>query len=508
MSNKPLVMIIMDGWGESSETKANAIRLAKNQTINTFEKEYPSTQLGCSGEAVGLPEGQMGNSEVGHLNIGAGRVVYQEFTRISKSIREGDFFKNKVLLNAINNVKKNNSNLHMMGLLSDGGVHSSNEHLYALLDLAKKNGVKNVFVHCFMDGRDTPPESGKEYIQQLLNEMKKRGVGNIATIIGRYYAMDRDKRWERIELAYNAMTLGAGAGEGVGDPVQAMQNAYDRKETDEFIKPIVIKGTPPVSDNDSLIFFNFRSDRTREITRCFVDKDFDGFKRKKHPNISFVCMTQYDVTIDAPVAYPPQELNNILSQVFSDNGKKQLRIAETEKYAHVTFFFNGGVEKAYPGEDRILIPSPKVATYDLKPEMSAYEVTDRVIKEIQSNKFDVVIMNFANCDMVGHSGILDATIKAVDTVNECVGRIVAQVKSQNGITIVTADHGNAEQKYDPETKGPHTAHTCNKVPFIIVSDNKGLKLRDDGILADIAPTMLALLGIKQPKEMTGRSLIK
>lgn len=504
MPNKPLVLIIMDGWGERKETDNNAIKLAKSQIINNLAKQYPSTTLGCSGESVGLPEGQMGNSEVGHLNIGAGRVVYQELTRITKSIKDGDFFTNKVLLDAINNVKKNKSNLHVMGLVSDGGVHSTNKHLYALLDLAKRNNISNIYVHCFMDGRDTPPESGKKYIEELQRKMGDLGIGEIGTIIGRYYAMDRDKRWERVEKGYDALTSGIGSEEE--DPVQAMQSAYDRKETDEFIKPVIIKGAPRISDNDSLIFFNFRGDRAREITRCFTDKDFNGFKRKVHPKVHFVCLTQYDITIDAPVAYAPQELKNILSEILSRNGLKQLRIAETEKYAHVTFFFNGGVEKPYPNEDRILIPSPKVATYDLKPEMSAFEVTDRVLKEIESGKYDVVIMNYANCDMVGHTGILNAAIAAVEAVDGSVGRVVDLVKKLGGTSIITADHGNAEQMYDPSTHGPHTAHTCDMVPFILVSDQKN-KLRSGGILADIAPTMLEILSIAKPKEMTGRSLI-
>ncbi len=505
MEVKPLVLIIMDGWGERDSADANAIKLSKSQIVNNLSKQYPSTSLGCSGGSVGLPEGQMGNSEVGHLNIGAGRVVYQELTRITKSIKDGDFFSNKVLLGAVNNVKKNRSNLHIMGLVSDGGVHSDNKHLYALLDLAKRNNIDNVYVHCFMDGRDTPPESGKRYIEELQKEIGARGVGKIATIIGRYYAMDRDNRWERVEKAYDSLTSGIGIEEN--DAVNAMQNAYDRKETDEFIKPIIIKGSPRISDNDSLIFFNFRGDRAREITRCFTDKDFKGFKRKTHPKVHFVCLTQYDVTIDAPVAYAPQELKSILSEVLSRNGLKQLRIAETEKYAHVTFFFNGGVEKPYPNEDRVLIPSPKVATYDLKPEMSAYEVTDRVLKEIESGKYDVVIMNYANCDMVGHTGILNAAIAAVTAVNISVGRVVDLVRKLGGATLITADHGNAEQMYDPVTHGPHTAHTCDRVPFVLISDKKNIKLRGDGILADIAPTMLEMLGIKQPTEMTGRSLI-
>jgi len=506
MSNKPLVLVIMDGWGERESADNNAVKLAKSQIVNALAKEYPSTTLGCSGESVGLPEGQMGNSEVGHLNIGAGRIVYQELTRITKSIKEGDFFKNKALLDAVNNVKKNKSSLHVMGLVSDGGVHSDNKHLYAILDLAKRNNINNVYIHCFMDGRDTPPESGKKYIEELQAKINELRIGKIATIIGRYYAMDRDKRWERVRQAYDAMTGGIGLSEN--DPVQAMQNAYYRKETDEFIKPIIIKGGPVISDSDSLIFFNFRGDRAREITRCFTDDKFDGFERKSHPKVNFVCLTQYDITIKAAVAYPPQELKNILSDVFGNNGIKQLRIAETEKYAHVTFFFNGGVEKPYPNEDRILIPSPKVATYDLKPEMSAYEVTDRVLKEIESGKYDVVIMNYANCDMVGHSGILKAAIAAVEAVDMSVGRVGELVKKLGGITMITADHGNAEQMYDPATHGPHTAHTCDKVPFILISDKKDLKLRNDGILADIAPTMLELLGIGKPKEMTGRSLIK
>jgi len=495
----------MDGWGVRDSADANAIKLSKSQIVNTLAKQYPSTTLGCSGEAVGLPEGQMGNSEVGHLNIGAGRVVYQELTRITKSIKDGDFFTNKALLDAINNVRKNGSNLHLMGLVSDGGVHSDNKHLYALLELAKRNKIDKVFIHCFMDGRDTPPKSGKGYIEELQKEIGKRNTGKIASIMGRYYAMDRDKRWERVQVAYSAMTSGEGVAEI--DPVNAMQSAYDRGETDEFIKPIVMVDAPVVKDNDSLIFFNFRGDRAREITSCFTDPDLKGFTRKVHPKAHFVCLTQYDITIDAPVAYPPQVLKNILSEVLSKNGLKQLRIAETEKYAHVTFFFNGGVEKPYPHEDRILIPSPKVATYDLKPEMSAYEVTDRVLKEIESGKYDVVIMNYANCDMVGHSGILEAAIKAVEAVDRSVGKIVELVKSLGGVTIITADHGNAEQMYDPATHGPHTAHTCDKVPFILVPDVKGNKIRQNGILADIAPTILKLLAIEMPEEMTGKSLI-
>ena len=495
----------MDGWGVRDSADANAIKLSKSQIVNTLAKQYPSTTLGCSGEAVGLPEGQMGNSEVGHLNIGAGRVVYQELTRITKSIKDGDFFTNKALLDAINNVRKNGSNLHLMGLVSDGGVHSDNKHLYALLELAKRNKIDKVFIHCFMDGRDTPPKSGKGYIEELQKEIGKRNTGKIASIMGRYCAMDRDKRWERVQVAYSAMTSGEGVAEI--DPVNAMQSAYDRGETDEFIKPIVMVDAPVVKDNDSLIFFNFRGDRAREITSCFTDPDLKGFTRKVHPKAHFVCLTQYDITIDAPVAYPPQVLKNILSEVLSKNGLKQLRIAETEKYAHVTFFFNGGVEKPYPHEDRILIPSPKVATYDLKPEMSAYEVTDRVLKEIESGKYDVVIMNYANCDMVGHSGILEAAIKAVEAVDRSVGKIVELVKSLGGVTIITADHGNAEQMYDPATHGPHTAHTCDKVPFILVPDVKGNKIRQNGILADIAPTILKLLAIEMPEEMTGKSLI-
>ena len=505
MRNKPLVLIIMDGWGVRDSSDANAIKLSKSQIVNTLAKEYPSTTLRCSGEAVGLPEGQMGNSEVGHLNIGAGRVVYQELTRITKSIKDGDFFANKVLVGAIDNVKKSGSNLHVMGLLSDGGVHSDNKHLYALLDLAKRNNIKNVFIHCFMDGRDTPPESGKKYIEELQSEIGTRKVGKIATIIGRYYAMDRDNRWERVQKAYDAMTNGEGISED--GPAQAIQNAYDRKETDEFIKPIVIKGSPKISDNDSVIFFNFRGDRAREITRCFTDRDLKGFSRKVHPKVHFVCLTQYDVTIDAKVAYPPQALKNILSEILGNNGLKQLRIAETEKYAHVTFFFNGGIEKPFPNEDRKLIPSPKVATYDLKPEMSAYKVTDTDIQEIKSGKYDVVIMNYANCDMVGHSGKLDAAIAAVEAVDRSVGRVESLVKDIGGVTMITADHGNAEQMYDYDTNGPHTAHTCNQVPFIMISDKKNVKLRNDGILADIAPTMLELLEINKPNEMTGRSLI-
>lgn len=507
--HKPFVLIIMDGWGSRKQKDNNAILLAKDQTVNNLAKKYPSTELGCSGESVGLPEGQMGNSEVGHLNIGAGRIVYQDLTRITKSIKDGDFFDNKELLAAVENSKEHDSSIHFMGLLSDGGVHSDNKHLYALLDLAKRSGLKKVYIHAFLDGRDTPPSSAINYLKELQDMIKKKKIGQISTIIGRYYAMDRDKRWERVKMAYDAMVQGLGVEED--DPIVAIQNAYNKKETDEFVKPIVLKKDGKsnlIAENDSVVFFNFRSDRAREITRAIIDEKFDGFERKVRPDIYFVCMTEYDVTFNAPIAFPQNKLKNILAEVISRNGLKQLRIAETEKYAHVTFFFNGGVEKPYPGEERILIQSPKIATYDLKPEMSAYEVTDTVIREIESGKHDVIIMNYANGDMVGHTGILNAAISAIEAVNKCVGRVVETVQKKEGITIVTADHGNAEQMYDPKTHGPHTAHTCDKVPFILISKNKDLKFRKDGILADISPTMLDLLGIEKPEEMTGNSIIQ
>jgi len=498
----------MDGWGERKEREGNAVLQAKTPVLDKLFKEYPFTTLACSGEAVGLPEGLMGNSEVGHLNIGAGRVVYQDITRISKSIRDGSFFKNNVLLSAIENVKKKKSSLHFMGLLSDGGVHSDMPHLYALLELARKRDIQKVYIHALLDGRDTPPRSALQYIKALREKISEIGLGEIATVMGRYYGMDRDKRWERVEKAYNAMVSGEGVKSSSAEA--AVEEAYKRRENDEFVMPtVIVRDNAPVatiSDGDSVIFYNFRSDRTREITRAIVDKEFTGFKRKKTVKVHFVCMTEYDVTIDAPVAFLPEKLKNIFGEVISKAGLKQLRIAETEKYAHVTFFFNGGVEKPFLNEDRILIPSPKVATYDLKPEMSAYEVTDRLIKEIESDKYDVIILNYANCDMVGHTGIMEAAVKAVEAVDKCVGRVVNAVQAKKGIGVITADHGNAEEMIDEKTHGVVTAHSTSPVPFCLVSSQKDIKLKS-GILADIAPTMLELLNIEKPEEMTGSSLI-
>lgn len=508
---KPLMLIIMDGWGINQETEGNAVAQAKTPYYDSLLDTYPHTQLDASGENVGLPEGQMGNSEVGHLNIGAGRIVYQDFTRISKSIREGDFFKNGILLEAIDNARNKNTSLHLIGLLSDGGVHSHITHLYALLELAKQKALSRVYVHALLDGRDVPPANAREYIDALEEKFKELGIGAISTVMGRYYAMDRDKRWDRVEKAYDAMVYGEGQKATLASG--AVAKSYEQGKTDEFVEPTVIikdTGEPvaTVKDGDSVIFYNFRPDRAREITRAFVDDDFHGFDRKNpHPKVFYVCMTQYDKTIDAPVAFKPQVLMNTMGEYLSKQGIKQLRIAETEKYAHVTFFFNGGVEPPNTGEERILIPSPKVATYDMKPEMSAIEVTEAVLKEIEVDRFDVIILNFANPDMVGHTGIMAATVKAVETIDNCLDRIVEAVKSKNGIVLVTADHGNAEQMTDPETGQPHTAHTTNPVPFIYINDRHPDAVLRQGRLEDIAPTMLSLLGIGIPAEMTGKTLI-
>jgi len=505
----PIALLILDGWGVGrGDDPSNAIVQAGVPHITMMSELYPSTTLVCSGEAVGLPEGQMGNSEVGHLNIGAGRVVYQELTRISKSIRDGDFFTNPVLTAVMRTVKKNGSALHLMGLVSDGGVHSHSEHLYGLLEMAKKNDIATVYIHAFLDGRDVPPSSALEYIDALEKKAAEIGVGRIATISGRYYAMDRDKRWERTAKAYTALV--SREGEKAPNARGAVKEAYARRETDEFVLPTVIDacGDCGIREGDGVIFFNFRPDRARQLTRAFIDPDFAGFERRKgfFP-LSFVTMTQYDETFDIPVAFKPHVLNHTLGQIFGEAGLTQLRIAETEKYAHVTYFFSGGEEKPFAGEDRVLIPSPKVATYDLKPEMSALEVTDRVVAEIKSGKYDLVIMNYANGDMVGHSGILPAAMKAVTVVDECVGRVVEAMRSRGGMTCITADHGNAELMVDPETGVPFTAHTTNPVPFILVSErHRGASLRS-GMLADIAPTILELAAMAVPPEMTGRSLI-
>ena len=512
MTKKMTALIIMDGFGERAETYGNAIKLAGTPNLDKLEAEYPHTIIGASGMDVGLPDGQMGNSEVGHLNIGAGRIVYQELTRITKSIQDGDFFKVPEFVDACQKAKKNGGKLHLMGLLSDGGVHSHITHLFALIDLAKQQGLDNVYVHCIMDGRDTPPSSGIEYVQQLQDYMDKVHFGKIATISGRFWAMDRDKRWDRIQKAYEAISCGVG--DKADCPICAMKNSYKNEKTDEFVVPCVIQedGKPvaTVEAGDSMIFFNFRPDRTREITRAFIDANFSDFERLGgYKPVTFVGMTRYDDTFtNIETAFKPVTLTNTMGEYLAANGKTQLRIAETEKYAHVTFFFNGGVEAPNPGEDRELIPSPKVTTYDLKPEMSAYEVTDKAVELIGSGKYDVMILNFANCDMVGHTGVLEAAEKAVKTVDACVDRVVKAVLATGGQVLITADHGNADMMIDPTTGEPFTAHTTNKVPFILVDPSrKGAKLREGGRLADLAPTMLELMGLPKPAEMTGESLI-
>lgn len=505
MSKRPTVLMILDGYGLNKNCDHNAVCEAKTPVMDQLMSQCPFVEGQASGMFVGLPDGQMGNSEVGHLNMGAGRIVYQELTRITKSAQDGDMGKNEALLKAMNNAKENGKALHLMGLLSDGGVHSHNAHLYALLEMAKRMGLEKVFVHCFMDGRDVPPSSGKDYVAELLKKLEEIGVGQVATVMGRYYAMDRDNRWERVEKAYAAMVYGEG--EQADCPLCAMQNSYDKEVTDEFVIPTVIRGAEPISEGDSVIFYNFRPDRAREITRTLVDPDFTGFERKKgfFP-LTYVCMTQYDATMpNVEVAFKPESLTNTLGEYISKLGMKQLRIAETEKYAHVTFFFNGGVEEPYPGEDRALIPSPKVATYDLQPEMSAYLVTDEVVKRIQSGEYDVIILNFANCDMVGHTGVFSAAVAAVEAVDTCVGKVAAAIKEMDGVLLITADHGNAD-KMVAEDGEPFTAHTTNPVPFCVVGCD--CKLREGGRLADIAPTMLKILNVPQPAEMTGESIIQ
>ncbi len=499
----PITLIIMDGFGIAPASPGNAVRAANTPNLDKILRENANSRLSASGLDVGLPDGQMGNSEVGHTNIGAGRIVFQELPRITKSIQDGDFFENEALLGAVKNCKEHDSAIHFMGLMSDGGVHSHNEHLWGLLELAKRNGLQRVYVHCFMDGRDVSPTSGADFVAQTAAKCKELGVGEIATVVGRYYAMDRDKRWERVERAYNALVFGEG--KHASDPVAAIQESYANDVTDEFIEPIIAAdGT--IGPNDSVVFFNFRPDRAREITRTFVDEQFDGFTRKNgfFP-LYYVCMTQYDASMpNVHVAFQPQTLKNTFGEYISRLGYKQLRIAETEKYAHVTFFFNGGVETMYEGEDRVLVNSPKVATYDLQPEMSAPEVTDKVVDLIHSQKYDVIILNFANCDMVGHTGVFDAAVKAVETVDTCVGRVVEAMREIGGISLITADHGNAERMLDEDGKSPFTAHTTNPVPFVIVGAQVCLR---DGRLADIAPTMLDLMGINPPEEMDGKSLI-
>ncbi|MCR5737892.1 MAG: 2,3-bisphosphoglycerate-independent phosphoglycerate mutase [Eubacterium sp.] len=511
MAKKPVVLMVLDGYGLNDNPEGNAIAMAKTPVMDGLMKDYPFVEGNASGMAVGLPDGQMGNSEVGHMNIGAGRIIYQDLTRITKDIQDGTFFENKVLLQAIENCKKNNSDLHLWGLLSDGGVHSHNTHLYGLLEMAKKNGLENVYVHAFLDGRDTPPASGKDYVAELQEKMNEIGVGKIASLSGRYYAMDRDNNWDRVQKAYDSLTTGEGV--KATDAVQAMADSYAQDVTDEFVLPTVITdeaGEPLslVKDGDSVIFFNFRPDRAREITRAFCDDQFTGFERP-FLNITYVCFKDYDETIPNKfIAFEKEEIKNTFGEFLANNGLKQLRLAETEKYAHVTFFFNGGVEEPNKDEDRILVNSPKeVATYDLKPEMSAPKVGENLVKAIKSNKYDVIVINFANPDMVGHTGVIPAAVKAVETVDGLVGQAVEAVKEMDGVLFICADHGNAEKMVDYETGAPHTAHTTNPVPFILVNAEEGWKLREGGCLADIAPTLIEVMGMEQPMEMTGKSLI-
>ncbi|WP_300385365.1 2,3-bisphosphoglycerate-independent phosphoglycerate mutase [Clostridium sp.] len=505
MAKKPVMLMILDGFGIAPKSDGNAVEAAKKPNFEGFVAKYPHTQLQASGLFVGLPDGQMGNSEVGHLNIGSGRVIYQELTRITKEIEEGGFFTNEALLKAVNNAKNNNKALHLMGLLSNGGVHSHINHIKGLLDLAKKSGLKEVYLHGFMDGRDVPPSSGKGFVVEIEDYMKEIGLGKVATLSGRYYAMDRDNRWERVELAYNAMVLGKG--EKANSAVKAMENSYHDNKTDEFVLPVVVDENGRIKDGDSIIFFNFRPDRARELTRAINDKVFTGFERETL-GLTFVTMTQYDKTLEGvDVAYRAESISNTLGEYVSKQGKNQLRIAETEKYAHVTFFFNGGVEKEYPGEDRALILSPKVATYDLKPEMSAYEVTEELLNRLDQDKYDMVILNFANPDMVGHTGIMSAAVKAIEVVDECLGKIANKILEKDGDLFVTADHGNAEVMIDFSTGTPFTAHTTDPVPFVWVSKNTEGKMLEEGRLADIAPTMLGRMGLEAPAEMSGKSLI-
>ena len=499
----PTTLIIMDGFGLGPKYPGNAVENTPKPHLENIFKECPGCRLSASGLDVGLPEGQMGNSEVGHTNIGAGRVVFQDLPHISRDIDSGEFFKNPAYLEAMEHCREWGTALHLMGLLSDGGVHSHITHLFALVKMAKEQGLEKVYVHCFLDGRDVPPSSGKSYVEQLQAKLDELGTGRIATVMGRYYAMDRDKRWDRVQRAYDAIALGEGIFEE--NPAAAVQKSYDSGVTDEFMEPVVCAKGAQVRDNDSIIFYNFRPDRAREITRCFVDEDFQDVERKKgFVPVDFVCTTEYDATMpNVTVAYPRQKLENIFGEYISKLGLTQLRIAETEKYAHVTFFFNGGVETVFPGEDRVLIASPKVATYDLQPEMSAYQVTEEAVKRIESGAYDVIILNFANCDMVGHTGVYEAACRAVTAVDECVGRVVEATSRMGGVSLITADHGNAERMADEDGE-PFTAHTTNLVPFYIVGAS--VKLRD-GRLADIAPTMLDLMGLEKPAEMDGKTLI-
>lgn len=509
MDRRNVVLMILDGYGLSDEKENNAISLANTPSLDSLMENSPFQPGGASGMDVGLPDGQMGNSEVGHTNIGAGRVVYQELTRITRAMEDGDFFKNEILLGAVDNAKKNNSALHLYGLLSDGGVHSHNSHLYGLLELAKHCGLTDVYVHAFLDGRDVPPSSAVTFVQALEQKMQEIGVGKIATISGRYYAMDRDNRWERVEKAYNALTKGIG--ETAGSAAECLAASYAANVTDEFVLPtIILDGGKPMATiraNDSVVFFNFRPDRAREITRAFCSPEFDGFERDRLLPIYYACFTEYDVTIpNKHVAFTAQSMNNVLGQYLSNNGKTQLRLAETEKYAHVTFFFNGGNEEAYAGEERVLVASPRVATYDLQPEMSAPEVTDKLVEAIESKQFDLIVVNYANCDMVGHTGNMDAAITAVEAVDACVSRALEAITRAGACMFLCADHGNADKMIDETTGGAFTAHTVNPVPFVLFN-YPGYTLAGGGKLADIAPTLLEIMGLDKPAEMTGRSLL-
>lgn len=511
MSKKPVVLMVLDGYGLNEKTEGNAIAQADTPVMDKLMAEYPFVKGNASGLYVGLPDGQMGNSEVGHMNIGAGRIIYQELTRITKAIEDGDFFQNAELLQAMDNVKKNGSDLHFFGLLSDGGVHSHNTHLYGLLEMAKRNNIQNVYVHCFLDGRDTAPTSGKGFLEELQKKMDEIGVGRIASVHGRYYAMDRDNRWDRVEKAYNALVCGEG--NKASDAVQAVADSYAEGVNDEFVVPTVIEkdGKPlaTIKPNDSVVFFNFRPDRARELTRTFCDESFDSFPRRNgFMPLTYVCFTDYDETIgNKLVAFKKETIVNTFGEFLAEHGKTQLRLAETEKYAHVTFFFNGGVEEPNQNEDRSLVKSPAVATYDLQPEMSAPEVGERLNAAITSDKYDVIVINFANPDMVGHTGVIPAAIKAVERIDQCVGAAVEAVKQVDGVLFICADHGNAEQMIDYETGAPFTAHTTNPVPFILVNYDSSYTLREGGCLADIAPTLIEIMGLEQPKEMTGKSLL-
>lgn len=506
MSKKPTVLMILDGYGISNETEGNAIAQAKTPVMDEILKKYPHVKGDASGMAVGLPDGQMGNSEVGHTNMGAGRIVYQMLVKITKDIEDGTFFENKALVKAMENCKQKDSSLHLMGLLSPGGVHSHMEHLYGLLEMAKRNGLSKVYVHAYLDGRDVPPSSAAEYMEEAVAKIKEIGVGSVATICGRFYAMDRDNAWDREEKAYAALVYGEGVEET--DAVQAIKNSYANDVTDEFMLPTVVDKNGMIKEDDSVIFFNFRPDRARQLTRAFVDADFTGFERRNgYFPLTFVCMAQYDAEMpNVLVAYPPEELKMTFGEYLSKNGKTQLRLAETQKYAHVTFFFNGGEEKQFEGEERILVDSPKVATFDEKPEMSAYEVCDNLVEAIKSDKYDVIIVNFANPDMVGHTGIIEAAIKAIEAVDECVGKALNAVLEVDGQMFICADHGNAEKLLD-EDSSPFTAHTTNPVPFIVVNYDDNAVLREGGCLADIVPTLIEMMGMEQPAEMTGKSLL-